>query len=351
MATYWVEAGHGGTNSGTEANPWLTIDQAMNAVGAGDKVWVKASANYAELVTIDTVGGDTTPIVFEGYTSATGDGGTVTITGGAARASCLNDSLAINVNVYYVFKNFRFTNSTGVNVDMGCDHVTFKNCRFDTAGSLGLRCQVVLCQGCSIDTNVSAGVHVNGGTGAIFIGCAVHSNGGAGIICDYPIVLLYCTLFSNVHESLTVGSGDTICVIVNCTIDGDSKDTTDGIWFSNKDLILAVVNTVFYDCETGMNHAAGNLGERVISLNNCVNSNTADYNNMETFAGEVVAAPNFVNEVGGADYTPDTGSPLIGAGFDASGNGDMDIGAIQVAAGGGGGGMLVHPGTSGGARG
>lgn len=62
-----------GTSEGS-GNAWKTIDKAMNTVAAGDKVWVKASANYTELVTIDTVGSIAAPIVFEGYTSTTGDG-------------------------------------------------------------------------------------------------------------------------------------------------------------------------------------------------------------------------------------------------------------------------------------
>jgi len=54
-----------------------------------------------------------------------------------------------------------------------------------------------------------------------------------------------------------------------------------------------------------------------MSRNNCVNANTTAYTNAATFTGEVTSAPQFTNEVGGADYTPAAGSPLIDAGFDA----------------------------------
>ena len=50
----------------------------------------------------------------------------------------------------------------------------------------------------------------------------------------------------------------------------------------------------------------------------------------------------------GADYTLNSGSPAVSAGHDEDDN--MDIGSHQRPAGGGGGGMIVHPGTSGGAR-
>jgi hypothetical protein len=109
MATYYVSAATGSdADSGlTEALAWLTVDKAMNTVTAGDKVWVKADGNYAELVTIDTAGTATTPIVFEGYTTTPGDGGRATITGSGARANCMVSSLTAGTHVYYIFKNFR----------------------------------------------------------------------------------------------------------------------------------------------------------------------------------------------------------------------------------------------------
>ncbi len=77
MATYYVDGAVGddgnlGTSEGA-GNAWATLTKAMNTVAAGDKVWVKASATYTETMTMVTVGAQGTPIVFEGYTTATGD--------------------------------------------------------------------------------------------------------------------------------------------------------------------------------------------------------------------------------------------------------------------------------------
>jgi hypothetical protein len=73
----------------SEANAWLTIQKAADTAVAGEKVWIKAGT-YAEQVDFDTnAGTGSLPIVFEGYTSATGDGGQFTITGSGSRASCL----------------------------------------------------------------------------------------------------------------------------------------------------------------------------------------------------------------------------------------------------------------------
>ncbi len=71
-----------------------------------------------------------------------------------------------------------------------------------------------------------------------------------------------------------------------------------------------------------------------------MNSNTANYaGDASGQEGEVTGAPDFVNEVAGADYTLNSGSPAVSAGHDEDNN--MDIGAHQLAAGGGGGGLLM----------
>ncbi|KKL89377.1 hypothetical protein LCGC14_1915300 [marine sediment metagenome] len=338
MATYYVESGHGGSDAGTAANPWLTIDQAMNAVGAGDKVWVKASVDYTELVTIDTAGAANTPIVFEGYTTATGDGGRATITGSGARTSCITDSIGADTDIFYVFKNFRMTDATGSGFDSDCDHITFKNCKFDTNGTHGCVTRISVHESCEYMGNTSSGLELGGS--AVVVGSTFYSNlvglGASGI----SFTVLGCTFFSNSQWGIAMGSGGgSSQVVANCVIDGDGKDTDIGIRISNDLAVLGILNTVVYDCTTGISAGGGDMGERIVSRNNCVNANTANYVDIETFTGEVTAAPDFVDEVAGADYTPNTGSPLVAAGYDLGP--DMDIGAIQVTAGGGGGGLLM----------
>lgn len=302
-----------GTSEGA-GNAWKTVDKAMNEVAADDKVWVKASANYTELATIDTAGGKNTPIIFEGYTSSTGDGGRVTVTGGGVRANCIADSLGAGTDIFYIFKNFRFTDATGAGIDTDCDFITFKNCKFDTNGAQGLDCRLVQCEDCEFESNTTSGVEVVA-EGGVFVGCTFYSNGTNGIQCVGHLAALFCIFFSNALFNIINTTVDAIITVVNCTIDGDAKNSNTGVYVADQS-IVTVVNTVAYDCAVGMG-GGGDTGERVISRNNCVNSNTADYDGFNTFSGEVTDAPNFVNEVGGADYTPDTDSPLIDTGFDA----------------------------------
>jgi hypothetical protein len=124
-----------------------------------------------------------------------------------------------------------------------------------------------------------------------------------------------------------VGANGCFFAILNCTIDGDAKDSDTGLIINGGTYGAAVVNTVLYDCTTGYSGQGTDRGESVISRNNLVNANTTAYNSGATFTGEVTSAPVFVNEVAGADYSPDTGSPLMEAGLD--GGTSMDIGAVQ----------------------
>lgn len=353
MAIYWVEAGHGGTDSGTEANPWLTIDQAMAGLGDGDKVWVKATAPYAETVVID--GHQATwsaCVIMEGYTTATGDGGQVTITGSEARANCVTTTFAANTN--WCWKNFIFTGCTGTGVSLNnIDRMTWKNCSFyhnDGSGILsGMNHHFDQCE---FNDNGADGVACQGG--AIFIGCNFYRNAFEAIDASGSVVAAFCTFFSTNSNAFSAGAAnDGMSVMINCTIDGDARDTAEG--FSLNNVIRhggCIVNSIVYDCILGI---VFDNGEMMISRNNLVNNNGADYGDQgDTFSGEVVAAPDFTAEAT-QDYSLGAASPARGAGFDNSvTEGDtsgIDIGSRQSEAGAGGGGLLMNPGTSGGARG
>jgi len=320
MATYYVSTSGSNAAAGTsEGAAWLTIDKGMNTVAAGDKVWVKADGNYAELATIDTVGTTTAPIVFEGYTTTTGDGGRATITGSSTRANCVADSIAANTNIYYVFKNFRFTAATGIGFSTDCNVLVFKNCKFDNNGSHGLSCRLVSGELCEFSSNGGSGVLGNSGSqgGSLFIGCKFYSNGATGLSAgSFSSVLFGCIFFSNATDNLwAFGGTNSVCAVINCVFDGDSKDSDIGISMQANAWVGAIINSIFYDCATGISSDV-NVGEQLISRNNLVNANTTAYVNAATFTGEVTSAPQFTNEVGGADYTPAAGSPLINAGFD-----------------------------------
>lgn len=322
MATYYVDTAVGddgnlGTSEGA-GNAWATIQKAIDEVAADDKVWVKATGTYSEALdaTSATAGGAATPIVFEGYTSSTGDRGLVTVSGGGSLA---NGYVPITGTNYYVWKGFRWTDYTSDGVDAGAgDHLCFYNCRFDNNGAIG--CQVddyCMFLNCTADSNVSDGFDINGAGMILF--CYAASNGGDGF--DYQGgTIMGCVAFSNgangINISATSGSADN--VIIGNTVDGDAKDTTTGINIYTASSVIRVfaINNIVYDCINGI--AANADTEKLFSYYNLVNGNTADYVNASTHEGEQTAAPQFKAEASN-DYTPVAASPAKNGGMDVTG--------------------------------
>jgi hypothetical protein len=337
MAEYYVDGAVGndgnlGTSEGA-GNAWATIDKAMNTVVAADIVYVKASAVYNESPAIDTAGTTADAIRFEGYTTTPGDGGRASITGG------IIDTLGSTLG-NYIFKNFDIENSGGDGVNISVTHMTWKNCKFHDCSSSGFETIGGLdaFEGCEFVDNTSHGYyHESGGNlyTSFFVGCKFYSNGADGIMAVWGgFTAIFCEFFANAHEHVEVAGGNNqIAALINCTLDGDARTTRHGAdLFGVYSGIPIIVNCVVYDCQDGMEHYKSN--ERAISRNNLFNSNAANYvGDADTYTGEQTGAPVFTDEANN-DYTPATGSPMLGNGYDL-GSGGMDIGAIQVSGGAG----------------
>lgn len=355
MATYYVDSpsGNDADDGLSELNAWATIDKAMNTVAAGDTVYAKADGVYTETATIDTAGTTSATITFEGYTSTPGDGGQATIDAESTRAYCLNDTLA-SVSVYYVFKNFIFKRATTDNVGLSVEDIIFKNCEFNDSTGDGCSCDNrAFFENCLFDSNGGAGID---GAAVVFaIGCRFITNTTEGIETGAGTFIFDCTFSGNGADAIEcLGGNGTFVTILGCTVDGTGKITNAGIDLGSSFWSRAiVVNNLIYDCTEGIDCAS--QGTFFISRNNLLNNNTTDYpsSRFQTFEGEVTAAPQFEDEAGG-DYSLGSSSPALDAGYDGYQlNGSTqraDIGAIESTAAGGGGGILVHPGTSGGAR-
>ncbi len=360
MATYYVDMAVGddanlGTSEGS-GNAWKTIDKAMNTVAAGDKVWVKASADYTETATIDTVGASGSPIVFEGYTSSTGDGGQAVIDGASTRANGIADSFGGLTDLYYAFKNFHLKSHTSDAFNLGARgrRITFVNCRAENNSGRGFYVNQVACfYKCLADSNTGNSFHCDANT--ILACCAVHTASGANCIQGSLALTLYNVLIYN-SGTATRGveqvGGSYQSATFNCTIDGENA--MNGIRLAIGHLSSVVGNCIIYDCATGIEQRTDDSGDLNVCFGTLVNSNTTNYTNYscEKF-GEVTGAPAFTDEAGD-DYTLASGSPAKAAGFDAAevlGNTSyVDIGAHQRQEAGGGG-LLVHPGTTGGTPG
>lgn len=329
--------GAASTQSWSIGGSWQTMDRAANVTSAGDKVWVK-DATYAETVTLDNAGTSESPIVWEGYTTTPGDGGKVTIDGDSTRSTCLSDSLGANLRVHTVFKNFIFTGATAYGVQSDQVHLHFYDCEFSNNGGSGANVRGCNFLRCAFSSNGDQGAFVSGANTAwaFFHGCTFYGNATRGLQADECVILFCCRFFSNGSAAIDgAGNSDVnglLCVL-NCTIDGDNEDSTEGIKTDPLfDPVTVVMNTIIYDCGVGV--SSNFDGENKLSLHNLLNSNTTDYSGYGTLEGEVTDAPDFQDEAS-QNYQLNTTSPAIDTGIDA-GLGRMDIGAFQTVAASGG---------------
>ena len=332
MATYFVDTavgddGNDGLSEGA-GNAWATITKAMDTVAAGDIVNVKNTGTYFETATTVTVGTIAAPIRFSGYTSTVGDGGKPTISGGSTRANCIaTHTLAMN----YIFENFTLISATGHGLGGDDRNITCRNMTFslngDAGSNTGINC---LYESCIFASNSVEGVE--GDDSCVYAGCQFNSNGSHGLVGD-ACGVFFCQFRSNASTNfVALGSDQDVTAIVNCTFDGDEKDSGWGIFILTSSSLLTpfvCINNIIYDCTTGVD-VNRDYGRAKISLNNLVNNNTDNYDNFETLSGEVTGAPQFTDEAGG-DYSLAAGSPAEDAGFDLDSTG-MDMGTFQIAA-------------------
>ncbi len=335
-AIIFVDSTASGANNGTSwTDAYTSLNTALLAanIAPGDQVLV--SGTFNETVTVAELSTRPTPNVIQGDDKSGGAGAgnfaLFTIDGQSTRTNCI--TTALTSDLAYVFLYMRCTGATGIGADftVDADSITFKNCQFDNNGSdgvvTGLNVHWVEC-----DASSNTGNGIKGGGDNWIVGCKVHSNGGHGVDIVYGGVL-NSEFFSNntaaIHFNATL-----VSVASGNTIDGDGKDTTIGIHqdHTGSDTFI-VTNNIIYDCVTGIDMDGG-IGARLVSRNNLLNSNTANYagTGVTTFTGEVTGAPSFKDESAN-DYRLKLDSPARGAGFDSgvtvNGVSHRDIGAHQ----------------------
>ncbi len=323
----------------------LTADASMNAVSAGDTVYLRNDKTYSETVTIDTAGGTTTAIRVVGYGTTLDDDGQATIAAADARTNCLADSLGATGG-YYTFENIKFTDGTGDCVNLSLNAMHWRNCEFTGASNDGLASSGngMVCESCIFFDNGAKGC--DAGTSCLFFGCTFEDCVGDAIEVTWGVVINCVFINTGAVAIDFLGSNGFPCVVYGCTIDGVEDNTTTGIQFPGSFWgPYAAINNIVYDCGTGIS-GQNNGNHRFIGRNNLLNANTTDYGNAgyRTEPGEVTTAPQFTLE-GSEDYTLGSSSPAKEAGFDAyeteGSTQAADIGALQVGAGAGGGGLLM----------
>ena len=357
MTTYYVSDATGSDSDDglSEDDAFLTIDKAMNTVSAGDLVYVKADGTYTENAVIDTAGGRTTWIVYEGYTTTPGDGGQATID-----ASGLTNAITVGAisgtDVFTVFRNFILDGADAEGYEGAAEEkIIFINTTFSNNSADGLECD---------NEN-------------IFYKCLFTGNGIYGADLDNNNMILYCTTHSNTDDGIHLVTGvvahtvtynpasgkdgivggessSTLYVVLNCTADGDNVGSI-GIKMGNSACPTAQINNILHDWATGLGGSAHNTDGPAISYGNLFNSNTAnrDTNHEVGYSGtgwstsakgaDINGAPAFTDEAND-DYTLAAGSPALGAGVgggSVSITNYIDIGAHQKEPAAGGGAVVI----------
>ena len=333
MATYYVDGVAGNdANAGTSegaGNAWATIDKACNTVSAGDHVYIKGNGDYTEIATIDTAGGSTTSIVYEGYTSTPGDRGMATIDA-TGLANGIAKSLG-TANIYHAFKNITVENATshGWSLD-NASFISFENCQGNNNGGDGIIVEnYSTFVDCVASDNSSDGFFAN--NDCRYFACVANDNGGYGIYSPgYSTSTDFCTAASNASGGIYLRRG---MMVINCTIDGDGSGY--GILCHGyADFGMVIANNIIYDCATGIRGDSTPCNGMVMGRNNLLYSNTTDYQDWPTEAQEfdITGDPLFTDEAN-RDYTLTLSSPARNAahGGNQGASPGLDIGAHQSA--------------------
>jgi hypothetical protein len=287
MATYFVDGAVGSdANAGTSAgagNAWATVQKAANTATAGDKVWVKASANYPELVSFNTgahTGTGASRLVFEGYTTTTGDGGRATITGSGSRASCVVFDGTMD---YISLVNFDLTSPTTqcISATGQVDGLVIDNVRMlkgsgtpskgMTGNGYGRFAATILTR-----CVVSGGFSSNGLEGfaggliedTIITGCGGNGYSGQGYM-NAP-EFRRCLVTLNTGDGLHFPGAQTNISVNNCTIDGNGGDGVD-VGGANNQVVVIRNNLI-------TNHTAVGAKGLVVGAESGTTTVFADYN-------------------------------------------------------------------------
>ena len=192
MAIYYVDGSSGSnSNAGTsEGAAWQTITYACANISSGDTVYVKASVEYNEIITVQQSMTEPTKII--GYTSSITDNGRVTVQGG--NSLTYNLTTDTQSNYWWYFKNFIFEGATsrclyatgGFHLNWTMENIIMRpgTGSATTAAQFGNYSSIASSHfvNCVVDGFSSTGF--NAKSGLYFTDCIFKNNGGGGLYSD-----------------------------------------------------------------------------------------------------------------------------------------------------------------------
>lgn len=295
---------------------FATMTRSANVATSGDHIYINGTFNES----VDMASGCRSnslsfPITYEGYSITPGDSGMAVFDSNNTKINGISIETSSSSTLFYIFKNIRATRYTG----RGWKHlnasypVLFINCRADNCGSDGFK-------NSAINTCVHCYSHDNGGNGfdfhdhAALFGCIADRN-VEGIVSDAGPFVQNCLLRGNTSRGVHVTNDFTKekTTIINTIIDGSGvTDIGVDAYSSTYQGNTYLINSTIINCGTGItvfeDHGLFNQ-----AWGNVFYGNQVNYVNYSTEL-EVNNPPLFVSS--GIDYTPLSGSSVIGSGYD-----------------------------------
>ena len=343
MTTYYVMPTVGNdANAGTSPGAaWATVQKALDTAVPGDVVRLCKTGDDVTSAVIDAdtnAGAAASPIVFASY-NAPGD---MPEDGFEIRASASIGSLLLFAAAS------KFTRWEGVRFNANNQATIALNNIVDSSDSHAfVRCDVFGATGdgvqsrtnglatawkfidCDVRDNGGAGVvsHVNNRGDVVLVGSRIHGNASHGVNLRRALQMTRCAVYGNGGDGVLAGtssfSGSTIS---GCTIDDNAGDGIDISASGVSDVSVvesSIANNGAYGVSTG-----ADAGRLRLWLRNHAHGNTSGAADV-SLSGTITGDPLYA-DAGAGDFTPEAGSPLIGAGF-----GGHDIGAVAGATGAG----------------
>lgn len=203
---FYVDPSDGGSDSGTEANPWTSLQSAADTAVAGEIIYCRNTQTLTAAIDFDTNAGGTASgrVLIIGCPTGSWvpDGTRFVLDGNSAAAECMTIAVA-----YLEFRNIESKNATGSGIDptSAGDDILWNNCISHNNGSHGW------------DT---------AGDRTVYLRCASYSNGGdAWTSALSGTVWLWCSAWDNTDDGI-LGSG-TSCFVIQCATDDNGGSAGD----------------------------------------------------------------------------------------------------------------------------
>ncbi len=313
----------------------------QSSLVAGQKVWIKNEA-WNEPITLTAAGAAGNPIVHEGYNTARGDAPTGANRPRNNRAGAAGVALTAG-GANQQFRHLWMSNAGTHGVSDASANHTYVNVRSSNNTDRGFTSgsgSEILFLGCESDTNGGHGFIFT--TSQVFVGCTSHDNTGVGYGPDAAggQSLVFCIAESNASHGLSASTR--IGYVANCTFDGNTGASTDGITMTTPVGSNVVLNTICSN--NGRDGARATDGDSIYAdYNDFYGNGGVARTNFPTGANDQAVDPQFTDRAGG-DFSIGANLKALGwPGLFPAGlsTGYLDIGAVQrqEPAGGGGGGL------------